>query len=231
MAYRRRTYTARRTMGRRPAPLRRMVREVVEEKIETKWIGDVSGSFTPITTAPGITNHSAVPQGDTRITRTGNACNWKTHFFNIVASSAPGKLGDTQLRIMCIIDKQPNSALFTSGDLFADPAAANNWFSGYNRNQVPSRFRILHDRTVVLRPRVIATASNAMPTVTATLVPDTKLHRFRVSPNYTTRYNDTSSTSVTSIIDNCVFLCFFTDATAGFGPSVNFEFISTFKDA
>lgn len=94
--------------------------------------------------APAIIQLTNVAQGDSNATRSGNQIK-VTHiqlkyFFTMNASAT-----QTCCRILLVLDKQTNGAIYTAGELFKNVTVNDNVNSPYHEDH-RRRFKVLYDR-------------------------------------------------------------------------------------
>lgn len=212
--------------------IRSEVKHVLSGAVETKWASAPVTATAITTAAPFFQFHAGLGQGVAYNQRIANKVAWQRFKFTFVASSFPGRLADTFVRVVVLCDTQADAATFGTATLFPPgTVAADQWWAQFNRDQVPARFRIYRDKVFTLRPRTIASASNAAPTVTATLTPAVVVHKFSVPLHgMHTQYNDSNTAGIADVISNAFFVLVFTDAPAGFGPTVAYHWMKTWKD-
>lgn len=96
-------------------------------------------------------------QGNTNITRVGNgikiASIYAKAIFCINASATV-----TQIRYMLVQDKQVNGAIFATADLIESVTDVRSVISPRNIDNT-KRFRILHDKLIILNPNISAVVS------------------------------------------------------------------------
>ncbi len=105
---------------------------------------DVSGTTVSVTVAPIIVPLTNIAQGDTTITRDGASLKVMSlrcsYSLNANASAQ-----NTLVRVMIVIDRQTNEAIYTGGDLLLDVTSGDNIVSPRNLNN-NTRFKVLYDR-------------------------------------------------------------------------------------
>lgn len=216
--------------------IRRQVRDVLDGEGEVKWAFGAPAAAAITTVAPFIGFFSGLTPGVAYNQRVGTEVSWKHFEFRTVASSFPGLLGDTQLRYAVLVDTAFDGAAAPAATATLFPAGiavADYWRMPFDRNQVGPgrRFIIRHDSTHSLRPRTIATATNAAPTITSTLMPASDVQCIHVDMHgMHTQYNELVTGGPTDVIDRAVLFYAFTDAPAAYGPTFGITFTKTFKD-
>lgn len=104
---------------------------------------------------PVISQLTNIAQGDTTNTRDGSQCKmvgFNINYFLQTSATVPR----TIVRIMFVLDKQTNQAIYTAGDLLNDVTVVDNIVTPRNLNN-KHRFVVLYDRTHMLslsRPTV-----------------------------------------------------------------------------
>lgn len=117
---------------------------------------DVQSTSANLNQTPSIIQLSNIPQGGTTITRDGAQCKMvglNIHYTIIASATSPR----TVCRIMFVLDRQTNQAIYTIGDLLEDSTANDNIVSPFNLDN-KHRFQVLYDRIHML--------SVSVPTVT-----------------------------------------------------------------
>ncbi len=110
---------------------------------------DVKSTSLAITDTASIIQLSNIPQGDGTTERDGNQCKMvglqlSYHLQQNASATIP-----TFVRVILIIDKQTNGAIFTSGTFLADVSTQDNIVSPRNLN-TQKRFTVLQDLVHVL---------------------------------------------------------------------------------
>lgn len=212
--------------------IRSEIKHALSGAVETKWASAPIAAVAITTAAPSIQFHAGLGQGVAYNQRIGNKVAWDRLKFTFLASSFPGRLADTFVRVVVINDTQADAATFGTATLFPPgTAAADQWYAQFNRDQVPARYRIYADKLFTVRPRTIATASNAAPNVTLTLTPALVSHKFSIPLHgMHTQYNDSNTAGIADVISNAFFICIFTDAPVGFGPTIAYHWMKSWKD-
>lgn len=109
---------------------------------------DVQQTNIVLTTAPIITQLSNIQQGDTTNHRDGSQC--KVIFIEMSYSIlVDSTLPRTICRIMLVLDKQTNQAIYVNTDLLEDVTVHDNILAPVNLDN-KHRFSVLYDRTHVL---------------------------------------------------------------------------------
>ncbi len=98
-----------------------------------------------ITTVPVIVQLSNIPQGDTTITRDGAQCKMIGVDFNYMLIRN-GSSVIQRVRVMLVIDKQTNQAIYLNTDLLEDITVNDNIVAPRNLDN-SHRFQVLYDRT------------------------------------------------------------------------------------
>lgn len=106
---------------------------------------DVQQLGIGLTTAPVITQLSNIIQGDTTITRDGSQCKMLGINLNYFIQLGPSGIV-TVVRIMLVLDKQTNQAIYLNTDLLEDVTVGDNILSPRNLDNL-HRFTILYDQT------------------------------------------------------------------------------------
>ncbi len=103
---------------------------------------------TALSTSIAISHVSGIAQGDTKIARGGNKVRFKSlHWRGFITMNASATT--TMVRLMIILDKQVNGAVFTIGDLLEDATAGDAIISPRDIDN-QNRFTVLSDKTYKL---------------------------------------------------------------------------------
>ncbi len=169
--------------------------------VEDKYI-DTTDSGLTVTTTPNLTLLNGCAPGSSSVTRNGQSI--KANGLDIRLRCR--RLTGTQqyLRVMIIVDKQPNGAIFSSADVLTsnDPAGLRN--VGYL-----SRFTILHDE-------VFSLSSSGQ---------DTYFKSIHIPASFHVRFNTGTAGTIADITDNSVYaMVLSTDATNGPAYTANYRF-------
>ena len=105
---------------------------------------DVQQTTVNLGTVPIITQLTNIPQGDTTITRDGAQCKMIGVDFNYMIQ---GNTASTiqNVRIMLVVDKQTNQAIYLHTDLLEDITVSDNMITPRNLDN-KHRFQVLYDR-------------------------------------------------------------------------------------
>lgn len=161
---------------------------------------DSEATATARSTTPTIVNLTSIAQGDTTITRDGSQCKIieidLRYFVNQNASAT-----NTQLRVILVVDKQTNQAIYTADDLLDESSAGDAIVSPFNLDN-KRRFTILYDR--------VHTYSATGKT--------NSYHKYKKKCGYMIRY-DAAAAAITSNTENSLSL-FFVSSEATNTPTV-----------
>lgn len=105
---------------------------------------DTKQTATELTNTMVITQLTNIPRGDTTNERDGSQCKMvgvNLHYLLVVSATAPR----TSVRILLVLDKQTNQAIYNIADLIEDTAASQNIISPRNLDN-RHRFVVLYDR-------------------------------------------------------------------------------------
>lgn len=109
---------------------------------------DTQNTLLNLTQTPVIIQLFNIPVGDTTNSRDGAQCKVIgiefNYFLNANTTEAP-----TRVRIMMILDKQTNQAIYANDDVLQDVTGSDNIVSPRNLNN-KHRFQVLLDRTHML---------------------------------------------------------------------------------
>lgn len=105
---------------------------------------DIQQNLVSITAVPLIVQLSNIDRGDTTNTRDGAQCKMiglDINYFLLTNATLPR----TTVRIMYVLDKQTNQAIYVNTDLLEDVTIQDNIVSSRNLNN-KHRFQVLYDR-------------------------------------------------------------------------------------
>lgn len=106
---------------------------------------DISNTNTAMSQTPQIIQCTNIPRGDTTNQRDGAQCKmvgFDLNYTIVVSATTPR----TITRVLLVLDKQTNQAIYTAADLLEDVSAGDNIISPRNLNN-KHRFQVLYDRT------------------------------------------------------------------------------------
>lgn len=109
---------------------------------------DVQQNLITLTSAPVIIQLSNIPQGDTTISRDGNQCKMSGLQMDYIITQHASAI-TTHVRVLLVLDKQTNQAVYTNTDLLQDVTIRDNLVSPRNLDNM-KRFTVLYDKTHVL---------------------------------------------------------------------------------
>lgn len=206
----------------------RAVKSLISRAEETKWL---HFDYTQVVdnTVGFVNTVNAMAQGDTRVLRTGNRIENVGLRCTMTIEPNGGATQATRVRVMLVMDKQPNGAGITGGDLFpAGVAAANRFYADYNLNTIPRRYKVLWDRLFLLQNEIAgATAAGAIIQVGQQAKYLRKRFRFKSK----TRYNEGNAGTVADIITPNISWVLFSSQAAAQAPLVSISYDFMFKDA
>lgn len=125
--------------------LARHIKKLVNVEIKNH---DVQLASVAITDTPLITQLSNIAQGDTTNTRDGAQAKMLGVNVNYILTRSTNAEA-TAVRVMLVIDKQTNQAIYTAADLLEDVTSIDNVVSPRNLDNL-HRFQILYDKVHVL---------------------------------------------------------------------------------
>jgi len=221
------------------------IRSVIAKVTELKWSSaapaaaaidnSTGGGFV----GPFIGLHSNLTPGSAFNQRIGNDVAWHDLRFTIIATSQPGALGDTQIRIVIMVDNQwDNAAGASPSDFFpTGTGTADFWRTPFDRNEVGysglkgKRYHVKYDKVRTLAPRVVATNTALVPNTTSTLVPDSVFVKHTVKfHGLRTQYNSAGAGTPGDVIDRMIMVFVFCDKPSVFGPTVAVSTNKSFTD-
>lgn len=218
------------------------VRSIIAGYAEPKW-GFGSPAAAAITDgAPFIGAFCGLAGGSAYNQRVGAQVAWYHFYWTVILTSHPNLLGDTQVRLVVLVDNQNDEgAGIVQADLFPPATAVNAyWRMPWNRNQVGvgsnpdgKRYHVKYDKHITLAPRAIATSTNLAPSTTAALVPDSSFTKVHVNfHGLRTQYTDAVAGAAAEVIDRTIYFCAFTDATTvgAVGPMFGIAYTKQFVD-
>ncbi len=110
---------------------------------------DFQQTLTAVNDAVGISQLSNIPQGDTTVTRDGAQIKMLGYELNYWIRRSSSSNTATLVRIMLVVDKQTNQAIYTNADLLEDATTSDNIVSPRNLDNM-KRFVVLYDRVHVI---------------------------------------------------------------------------------
>ncbi len=105
---------------------------------------DIAATTSAITITPVITQLTNIAQGDTTLTRDGSSVKFVSISFRYTLVQHASATS-TFVRIMLVLDRQTNEAIYTDTDLLADVTVADAIVSPRNLDN-GHRFRVLYDK-------------------------------------------------------------------------------------
>lgn len=162
-------------------------------------------------TSANISVLNAMLQGDTNITRDGNnisvtSVQWRFRFQLDTDNLLP-----VVIRHLVLWDSQPNGALPGLSDVLDNSVITTAVFAPYN-SDFQKRFKILHDKVMVLNPQVISDFDVTTGT-TSTLIPVTMLDKGKRSLSRVAKY-DANAGDITDIQSNALISIFVSNTAA-----------------
>ncbi len=109
---------------------------------------DVQQNGVAVTQTPVIVQLSNIPIGDTTNSRDGSQCKMIGIDLNFLLTQNASAT-QTFCRVMLILDKQTNQAIYTPADLLEDVTAADNIIAPRNLDNL-KRFTVLYDQIFTL---------------------------------------------------------------------------------
>ncbi len=106
---------------------------------------DVQLTSDVITDAIGITQLSNIPQGDGTTARDGNQCKMIGYEFNYAIQQSASATTADFVRVMLVLDKQTNQAIYLAADLLDDITNLDSIVTPRNLNNM-RRFTVIYDR-------------------------------------------------------------------------------------
>lgn len=240
MAFKRRRRTTRgrrRGTFKRRKMMRKATRSYVKRSIsssqETKYFsGQVT--LTPDTSTGGAKLFNGLIKGVNRYDRIGNKVDVKSIFMNLAMSgnANPDLDGDVgvRIRIMLIIDREADGTEPIASEIFADTTAANYHYSAYNLDYVPSRYKVLKDKSFILQPYQTKPITGTQgPGISGATI---KYWRYRYNfRRMITQYGAGNDGTVADIIKNSLYLLCFSDRPTARRPTIGVEWQMRYKDA
>ncbi len=110
---------------------------------------DVQLNSSVITDAIGITQLCNIPQGDTSNTRDGSQVKMIGYEFNYFIQQSSAAVNADFIRVMLVVDKQTNQAIYLAADLLDDITNLDSIVTPRNLDNM-KRFTVLYDRVHIL---------------------------------------------------------------------------------
>lgn len=210
--------------------LARKVKRVVSRMEETKYIA-TEFSQVPSSAASSVNLMNGMGQGVTRATRLANRIRNSSLFLNVTVEPSAGAILGTRVRFMVVLDTQPNGVALAGLDLMQPGTLlANAFYAPYNPNTVPSRYRILLDKQIVMQQGVVAQFTPGTGATTA-IAQQPKFFRKRILLKQQTKYNEGVAGTIADINDNALWVVSFSSQAALFAPAIFIQSTFKFKDA
>lgn len=214
--------------------LNKKIKHIENNLIELKWF-DVFRASTDATVA-GVQDYlTAIPQGDTALTRTGNVIAPTSVQCRITLFSSNTQLNaDQRVRYIVFWDRQANGAVpvLTGGpttqSLLDIGTITDPTLCPRNYNTI-ERFKILKDKLVTLTPQIaLRTTLTGANDDLVTSMPVTKTFIHHIKLSRMVKYNDAAA-GIASAVTNALHFCFLTDLASSGGLQAGFRVY--FKDA
>lgn len=197
----------------RRGELQKIKRQLSLVKPELKFDDLQSGVNANVSfDAPIITSLNLVAQGDNVSDRIGNSIRIMGVRTQFMLNWNSTTAGNQPVRVLLVLDKQCNGALFTLTDLFEDPTVTDSLISPFDMDE-KFRFMILKDSVFTLHPDRQAIT--------------VKWHK---KFNHIIRYGDTAGTIANVSSKNLVLVMFSAIAEASNPPTVTHTNRITFID-
>ncbi len=110
---------------------------------------DVTQTAIALGTSPDIVQLSNIPSGDTTNSRDGSQCKMVGLELNFHLQQNSSAIAATFIRLMVVLDKQTNQAIYDIADLLED-TSVNDIITSPRNLDNKNRFVILYDRIFVL---------------------------------------------------------------------------------
>lgn len=187
---------------------------------EVKWKVS-AGVLRPDNTSPsGPTGFipNVLSKGTDRQNRIGN----KIVNLMVTVNFAISAFNNTQsrVRLTALVDKQADGTAPVYSELYADPTSANWHYTPFNKNWVPSRYKVIKDKMV----NINIYGGNAQTTEIKTI-------RWKIKYRSSTFYNDGNAGDITDIIRNSIVFVVASDQGTATAPVVGVEYTFFWRDS
>lgn len=206
--------------------VKKFVMKKLDNQVEDKWRLHATGSYAApqeVTTNGQLTLLNACVQGTAQEQRIGTKIRLKSMIFRIWVRGQSNQAvsGQSTLRCVLFFDKQNNgaatpaaTALYT--DMFGPGIAQNvaGTLAPFNENTVKERYKILRDKTFVLKPSAAYGFVNTDPADEQVTYPDMKLWTYkRKFKNRVVVFNQNNAGTAADIVKNTLNVFLTSDRT------------------
>lgn len=198
--------------------VKEIAKRVVNQGKETKHL-ETTGSAVAVTQTAVLTNLTAIPQGDTVSTRSGDQVKLTRLYGRLNVLQDDGGTGSNRMRFL-IIQWKPNNAdeAISYSKLFESGTAANIAIDDFVNDKVDrAKFKVLWDKTLLLPPESDHTTN------------PNKLYKINLFGKKLARkiiYEPTSTNG-----SGCLFLVHAnSQANAADDSAISYRFVAEFKD-
>lgn len=207
--------TRKRTKMDQPAAI---IKRAVRAAHEPKRIQTFIGGLNVLAVGNILGPFNSITQGAAGDQRTGRFVNAEK--FELRIDSAASAVNQTEVfRVMVVLDKESNGSTPSVGNIFADVTGGHTYLSPYNYQNVPTRFSILSDSTLEIKPDT--TGVNGFCTARKVM----KLGRRQ-------KFYDTNAGTIADILSGAIWVVCASIAGTGGAPTLAASFYGdfTFRD-
>lgn len=211
--------------------LNKKIKHIENNLMELKYVDNIE---TNITTAPaGVFFYiSAIAQGDTASTRTGNVINPTSLLVRQIFLTNSASVIPNVVRCIVFWDRQPNGAnpvlvgASTTQSLLDTGVITEPINAPRNFNTI-DRYKILYDKTHALNGQVVQTTTAGS---TSALIPISKYVSFRVNLNRIIKYNNTTAV-IGAAASNALHIAYWTDTVNANPPDYSAGYRLYYRDS
>jgi hypothetical protein len=178
----------------------KLVNRVIRAAHELKCVDNYT--YFSLNTTYSQTLLNGIGQGSAGTTRTGRIVKPESVEITLYANMVTTALGGDVLRVIVYRDNECRGVAAGQADLLANNSSQfEAIISALNFDNVPTRFKILHDSLIVFNPSVAQT--------TTTVNPETVCKKLTLSPGGPVHYYNTTGVTIADIDSGAIYLMVF----------------------
>lgn len=225
--YRRKRSFKRRRTG---TKLASTIRRTVNRMEETKWVAGTAAVFAS-NAAMGLLLYNAPVRGLTRDLRVGCQISLRSVQYGIEVGANPTAVVATHVRLILLVDREPNGVAPLFTDIFADPAIGNAYLSMFNYNTVGKGKRIRIVKDMMFNLNLVAPNQAAAGAPNVSNLSRTVYKKLYKRLPMRIQFNDGNAGTIADISRNAVYLAFVSNQPGAVQPFLNIEHRVMFNDA
>jgi len=213
--------------------LNKKIKHIENNLMELKYVDNIESNITAV--PAGVFFYiSAIAQGDTASTRTGNVINPTSLLVRQTFFAQDNSLVASLIRCIVFWDRQPNGAnpvlvgASTTQSLLDTGVITEPINAPRNFNTI-DRYKILYDKTHVINPQVVKGTTPASGAVT-TYCAMQKHVSFRINLNRIIKYNNTTAV-IAAAASNALHIAYWTDTTITQQPDYSAGYRLYYRDS